>query len=104
MRELQRDGTRTIELAAAADYAPNDIAAAFADTLGRPVAPQVVERDQWRQTLARIGLPPAAVGSWEEMWEGFNTGHIRFENTPERGRTSITDFAKAAVAELGTAH
>ncbi|MEV6566002.1 NmrA family NAD(P)-binding protein [Streptomyces kronopolitis] len=98
VRELQRDDSRTVELAAAADYASSDIAAAFAAALGQPVAPQVIERSQWRQALAGMGLPPVTIGSWEEMWEGFNTGHIRFENTPERGQTIIEDFAKAAVA------
>ncbi|MFC8898045.1 NmrA family NAD(P)-binding protein [Streptomyces cinereoruber] len=98
VRELQRDDSRTIELAAAADYTPGDIAEAFAAALGRPVTPQVIERGQWRQALAGMGLPLATIGTWEKMWEGFNTGHIRFENTPERGRATIEDFAKAAVA------
>ncbi|MGP3991257.1 NmrA family NAD(P)-binding protein [Streptomyces sp. 3N207] len=98
VRELQRDDSRTVELAAASDYAPGDVAAAFAAALGRPITPQAIERGQWRQALAHMGLPAATMGIWEEMWEGVNSGHVRFENTPERGRTTIEDFAKDTVA------
>ncbi|MFG2416160.1 NmrA family NAD(P)-binding protein [Streptomyces goshikiensis] len=98
VRELQRSDSRTVELAAAADYSPNDVAAAYAHALGRPVTAQVVERGQWHQAHADMGLPPAAIGNWLEMWEGFNTGHILFESAPERGRTTMEDFAKAAIA------
>ncbi|UKY47493.1 NmrA family NAD(P)-binding protein [Streptomyces inhibens] len=98
VRELQRSDSRTIELAGPADYAPTDVAAAFSVALGRPVTAQAIERDQWPQALAQFGLPPAAIHSWMEMWEGLNSGHIRFEGTPERGQMTIEDFAKASVA------
>ncbi|MEV7508583.1 NmrA family NAD(P)-binding protein [Streptomyces sp. NPDC090085] len=98
VRELERGDSRTVELAAAADYSPDDVAAACAGALGRPVAAQAVERGRWHRAHADMGLPPAAIGNWLEMWEGFNSGHIRFENTPERGRTTLEDFVGAAVA------
>jgi hypothetical protein len=50
--------------------------------------------------LSQFGpLPPATINCFEEIWEGFNTGHIRFEGIPERGQVTIEDFAKAAVAQ-----
>ncbi|GAA2654497.1 MULTISPECIES: NmrA family NAD(P)-binding protein [Streptomyces] len=101
VRELLRDDSRTVELAAAADYAPDDIAAAFAQALGRDVIAQTVPREQWRAVLAGMGLPDAAIDNWVEMWDAFNSGRIRFEGTPERGATSAAAFAAAAVA--GTA-
>lgn len=103
VRELQRTDSRTdsrtVELAAAGDYAPADVAVAFSAALGQTVTAQVVERGQWARALAQMGLPPAAIGSWEEMWEGFNTGHISFEGTPERGQTTMDAFAKTAVEQ-----
>lgn len=99
VRELQRDDSRTIELAAAADYTPNDVAAAFSTALGQTVTAQVIERDQWEQVISGFGLPPEAVGSWVEMWEGWNNGRITFENAPERGASTIDAFAKASVAQ-----
>ncbi|MGW7638383.1 NmrA family NAD(P)-binding protein [Streptomyces decoyicus] len=99
VRELQRTDSRTIELAAPADYTPADVATAFCAALGRPVTAQVIERAQWEQTLSQFGMPQAAIGSWVEMWEGFNTGHIRFEGSPERGQVTIEDFAKAGLAQ-----
>ncbi|MFD7408507.1 NmrA family NAD(P)-binding protein [Streptomyces sp. NPDC059866] len=77
VRELQRTDSRTVELAAAADYTPSEVAAAFSAALGHPVVAQVIARDQWQQALEQMGLPPAAIGSWVEMREGFNTGSVK---------------------------
>jgi len=103
VRELQRGDGHTIELAGPADYAPTDIAAAFATALGRPVTPHAIERDQWPRALSQLGLAPATINNFVEMWEGSNTGHIRFEGTPERGKVTIEDFANTNVDSHTTA-
>ena len=97
VRELRRGDSRTVELAGPADYAPTDVAAAFASALGQPITAQSIERDQWPQALSQFGLPPSAINGLIEMWEGFNSGHIEFEGIPERGQVTIEDFAKASV-------
>jgi uncharacterized protein YbjT (DUF2867 family) len=98
VRELQRNDSRTVELSGPADYAPTDVAAAFSAALGQPVTAQAIERDQRQQALSQFGpLPPATINCFTEMWEGSNTGHIRFEGTPERGQVTIEDFAKASI-------
>ncbi|MDI3424097.1 NmrA family NAD(P)-binding protein [Streptomyces luteolus] len=100
VRELQRPDSRTVELAAATDCSPNDVASAFSAGLGQPVTAQVIERDDWRQALSQWGLPEAALASWVELWEGFNTGYISFEGTPERGETTMNGFAQASVNQV----
>ncbi|MGX1977157.1 NmrA family NAD(P)-binding protein [Streptomyces kronopolitis] len=100
VRELRCADSRTIELAAPADYTPADVASAFCAALGQPVTAQVIERAQWGQALSQFGMSQAAIGSWTEMWESFNTGHIRFEGTPERGQVTIEDFAKTSAAPV----
>jgi uncharacterized protein YbjT (DUF2867 family) len=99
VRELLRTGSRTVEISGPADYAPNQVAEAFAAALGRPVRVEAIPRGQWFEVLAtRFGIPEAAVSNWIEMWEGFNSGHICFVGAPERGQVSINEFAEAAVA------
>lgn len=95
VRELRRQDSRIVELAAAADYAPHEVAAAFAAALDTPITAEVIERDQWEPALMAAGFPPAALGNWVRLWEGFNSGHIRFEATPERGQATIEEFARS---------
>lgn len=100
VRELLGAGSRTVELAGPFDYTPNQVAEAFATALGHQVRAEVIPRKQWFEVLVgETGLPAAAVGSWMEMWQGFNSGHICFEGTPERGSVTIEEFALTAVAE-----
>lgn len=94
VRELLSTGSRTVEVAGPADYTPNQVAAAFATALGHPVRAEAIPREQWSEVLTtKFGFPEAAVGNWIQLWEGFNSGHIRFEGTPERGQVTIEEFA-----------
>ncbi|MBV8932736.1 MAG: NmrA family NAD(P)-binding protein [Kutzneria sp.] len=95
-RELKRHDSRTVELGS--DCSPQDVAAAFGAALGNPVTARIIERPRWHQSLVDSGLPPAGVGTWIELWDGFNTGHIRFEGTPEPGEVTIEAFAKSNLA------
>ncbi|MFG2530380.1 NmrA family NAD(P)-binding protein [Streptomyces sp. NPDC048516] len=99
VRELRRPGTRTVEIAAPADYSPLDVAAAFSQALGRPVTARDVPRAQWQQALADRGMPARLAADLIAMWDGFNSGHICFEGTPERGTVTLADFAARAVRQ-----
>ncbi|MGH3767161.1 MAG: NmrA family NAD(P)-binding protein [Pseudonocardiaceae bacterium] len=100
VRELLGAGSRTVELAGPVDYTPNQVAEAFATALGHPVRAEVIAREQWSEVLTgNVGLPGAAVGSWMEMWQAFNSGHVCFEGTPERGSVTFEEFAATAVTE-----
>ncbi|MEH2242932.1 NmrA family NAD(P)-binding protein [Nostoc sp.] len=92
-------GKRIIELHGAADYSPNDVAAAFAATLKRDVQAVAIPESEWQATLSGFGFSPEAVNAYSEMMRGFNSGLIVFENgdiETRRGQITIN----AAVAEI----
>jgi NAD(P)H dehydrogenase (quinone) len=50
----------------------------MAEVLGRPVQAQAIPRAQWAPTLESFGTPLGAIGPYEEMLDGFNSGWIDF--------------------------
>jgi uncharacterized protein YbjT (DUF2867 family) len=95
-------GKRIIELHGAADYSPNDVAAAFAAALKRDVQAVVLPESEWQATIIGFGASPEAANAWCEMLRGFNSGHIIFENNgteTRRGQMTIEDFAAETVKE-----
>ncbi|GAB4228347.1 MAG: NAD(P)H-binding protein [Elainellaceae cyanobacterium] len=93
-------GKRIIELHGAADYSPNDVAAAFAAALKRDVQAVALPESEWQATIASFGFSPEAANAWCEMLRGFNSGHIVFENNgteTRKGQTTIEAFAAEAV-------
>ncbi len=94
-------GKRTIELYGAADYSPNDVAAAFTAALKRDVQAVALPESEWQRTIEGFGFSPETANSYVEMMRGFNSGHIVFENNAatetRRGATTIEDYAREAV-------
>jgi uncharacterized protein YbjT (DUF2867 family) len=89
-------GKRIIELYGAADYSPNDVAAAFAAALKRDVQAVALPESEWQATIASFGFSPQFSNSYSEMMRGFNSGHIVFENNgteTRKGQTTIEAFA-----------
>lgn len=93
-------GKRIIELHGAADYSPDDTAAAFARALGRDVRAVAIPESEWQRTVEGFGFSPEAAASYGEMMRGFNSGHIVFENNAatetRKGETTIEDYAAEA--------
>ena len=82
-----------VELAGPEEYSPNDIAAACAHVIGRPVAAVPLPRDQWPAVVAAFGSIPGATRSYIEMMDAFNAGRLMFEGPPagwRRGPTTAT--------------
>lgn len=96
-------GKRIIELYGAADYSPNDTAAAFAHALGRDVQAVALPESEWQRTISGFGFSPGAVNSYSEMMRGFNSGHIVFEGgrnvESRRGQMTIADAVKKMIEE-----
>ncbi len=95
-------GKRIIELHGAADYSPNDVAAAFAATLKRDVQAVALPESEWQATIAGLGTSPEVANAWCEMLRGFNSGYIVFEDSEtetRKGQTTIEDFAAKAAKE-----
>jgi uncharacterized protein YbjT (DUF2867 family) len=94
-------GTRTIALEGPATYAPNDVAAAFARALGKPVRAIAIPEAGWAEALSHGDLSPGAVAGFVELTRGLNDGHIAFASDPaaepRRGRVTIDTVAAALV-------
>lgn len=78
-----------------ARYSPADVAAAFAQALGRPVEVSVTPRDRWEQAYRDLGFSPAAAESYTRMTEA--TAEAPFEpEAPRLGSVTLERY----VAEL----
>ncbi|WGD29748.1 NmrA family NAD(P)-binding protein [Ancylobacter sp. WKF20] len=92
-------GRRIVELAGPTNLAPEALARLLAAELGRPVTPISVPREQWSAIFAASGMSPRTVAAFIEMFDGFNSGHIRFEGAqPRRGQETPAKAAAALVA------
>jgi len=77
-------GIRVVELEGPSRTSPNQIAAAFAELLGRPVRAEAVPRATWESLFRSQGMqnPTPRI----RMLDGFNEGWIDFESKPHRTR------------------
>jgi uncharacterized protein YbjT (DUF2867 family) len=71
------EGARVVELEGPRRVTPDEIAAAFADALERPVRMQVVPRDEWESLFRAQGMKNPLPRM--QMIDGFNEGWIEFE-------------------------
>jgi NAD(P)H dehydrogenase (quinone) len=90
-------GHRLIELTGPQPVSPNDLAAGFAKVLGRPVAVEVVPRDQWESAGRSQGMKNPT--PWMRMLDGFNEDWIRFEKPAEvrKGKVELETVLKGLV-------
>ena len=75
-------GHRIVTLAGPADYAPNDVAASVAATLGKPVGVIVLPEAQWPDALADARFSTAALAGFTEMTRGLNGTQIDIRSDP----------------------
>ncbi|MBN3767550.1 NmrA family NAD(P)-binding protein [Burkholderia sp. Ac-20365] len=92
--ELLQDswvGTRVVELEGPRRVTPNEIAAAFADALARPVSMQVVPREEWETLFRSQGMQNPLPRM--QMIDGFNEGWIEFEglSSTRKGVVSLEE-------------
>jgi uncharacterized protein YbjT (DUF2867 family) len=71
-------GHRVVELEGPKRVTPNEVAATFAELLGKPVRMEVVPRDTWDQLFRSQGMknPEPRI----RMLDGFNEGWLEFES------------------------
>ncbi|ARP81363.1 NmrA family transcriptional regulator [Bordetella genomosp. 8] len=92
-------GARVVELEGPRRVSPNDIAAAFARILGRPVRAEVVEREDWESLFQAQGMNNPTPRM--RMLDGFNEGWICFEGPDDqivRGRVGLDSVLGDLVA------
>jgi uncharacterized protein YbjT (DUF2867 family) len=99
-------GKRVVELGGPEDWCAGDVAAAFADVLGRPVRPMLVQPEQRAALLAQEGVPANVANALLGMYEGIASGLFARESNSEhrRGTISLTAAIERAVAKVDPAH
>jgi NAD(P)H dehydrogenase (quinone) len=98
-RLIQEDwaGTRVVELEGPRRVSPNDLAAAFANALGKPVRAAPVPRASWEALFRGQGMRNP--GPRMRMLDGFNEGWIDFQHGGTAAIKGPTD-AGAVIARL----
>jgi NAD(P)H dehydrogenase (quinone) len=94
-------GYRVVELTGPRPVSPNDLAAGFAKVLGRPVAVEIVPREQWESTGRSMGMKNPT--PWMRMLDGFNEDWICFEKPSEvrKGKVELETVLKTLVERAG---
>jgi uncharacterized protein YbjT (DUF2867 family) len=95
-------GRRVVELEGPQRVSPNDLAAAFAEILGRPVRAEAVPRETWGALFRAQGTkdPMPRI----QMLDGFNEGWIDFEGdeaTVVKGRVELETVLRGLVSQTG---
>jgi NAD(P)H dehydrogenase (quinone) len=96
---IQEDwsGQRIVELEGPRRVSPNDLAAAFAKALGRPVRAEIVPRASWDTLFRSQGAQNP--GPRIRMLDGFNEGWIDFSDRGANACKGTTDV-EAVIATL----
>jgi len=76
---------------------PSEVAEAVGKVLGKEVKAVPVPENQWLEILKTYNSPKNAQSS-AEMFKGFNSGHIKFENENQiAGQITIEDYVREAL-------
>ncbi len=92
------DGHRVVELEGPQRLTPNEIAATFADLIGKPVRMEAVPRATWKALFQSQGMknPTPRI----RMLDGFNEGWIEFESGQagsRKGQVALKTVLKSLV-------
>jgi uncharacterized protein YbjT (DUF2867 family) len=93
-------GKRVVELNGPEDWSAGDVAQAYAEVLGRPVAPVWVAPERRAALLAEAGVPGEVASALLGMYEGITNGLFMRQGDSEhrRGTTSLMTAIKRVVA------
>lgn len=98
-------GKRVVELGGPEDCSAADVAAAFAEVLGRPVRSLLVPAERRGALLTQEGVPAEVANALLGMYEGIASGLFARESNSEhrRGTISLTTAIERMVAKLDPA-
>ncbi len=93
------DGVRLIELAGAADWSVNDVAAALSTLLGKQVTAVSAPVEQAKAGLLQAGLPEPIAHLYAEMYQAAVKGLVAFEKPASvtRGTTPLVEALRPLV-------
>jgi uncharacterized protein YbjT (DUF2867 family) len=69
-------GKKIVELGS--HISPDELARAMSGVLGKPVEVRSIPREQWKDSLAHMGIPAESISPYEEMMDAINSGWIDF--------------------------
>ncbi|MGY2171311.1 NAD(P)H-binding protein [Pseudomonas gingeri] len=92
-------GKRIVELEGPQRVTPNQIAAGFAELLGKPVRMEVVARDTWQALFSSQGMNNPLPRM--QMIDGFNEGWIEFAGEPRKGQVELLAVLKDLLIRSG---
>ncbi|MFC3940152.1 NmrA family transcriptional regulator [Pseudomonas gingeri NCPPB 3146 = LMG 5327] len=92
-------GKRIVELEGPQRVTPNQIAAGFAELLGKPVRMEVVARDTWQALFSSQGMNNPLPRM--QMIDGFNEGWIEFAGEPRKGQVELLTVLKDLLIRSG---
>lgn len=92
-------GQTRLELSGPREYSPDDVAAAIAELIGKPVAAAPAPLDAVVPTFTSFGMSPAVAGLYRELYEGLAGGRVAWsgEGRALRGTVSIADVLRPAL-------
>lgn len=95
-------GPRVVQLSGPEDWNATEVAAAFAEALGRPVVPAFVPPELRAALLARDGIPDQVATALLGMYEAIAEGRFLCEAAQEQrqGTVSLAVSVKRIVAQL----
>jgi uncharacterized protein YbjT (DUF2867 family) len=93
-------GNRAVTLAGPADYAPDDVAASIAATLGTTIDVAVLPEARWPEALAEARFSQAALAGFTEMTRGLNGAHIDIRSDPAAEAWTGTTLLEDVIAGL----
>lgn len=79
-------------------YSSKDVATAFSQALGRPVALEVVPRDKWKETFLGLGFSDAAADSYARMTAVSVDSGFDLPEEPLKGGTALEEYIGNLVA------
>lgn len=99
-------GKRVVELGGPEDWSAGDVAAAFAESLGRPVRSRFVPPEQRAALLAQEGVPREVANALLGMYQGIANGLFVRHSSSEhrRGTVSLTAAIERIVAKVDPAN
>jgi uncharacterized protein YbjT (DUF2867 family) len=90
-----RKGNRIVELEGPRPVSPNDIAAGYAQLLGRAVSARAVPRETWEALFRSQGMHNPMPRM--RMLDGFNEGWISFEHDTLKGRIELLTVLRGII-------
>ena len=92
-----------VELHGPQGFSPNDVAAALARMLGRPISALATPETEWPSIFRASGFSESAVIAFCEMYRGFNNGRVAFsgDGITEHGVIGLDVVLEALINQDG---